>query len=386
MSKLALEVTRIIKAVEQDRDMALVRFTRKFDGVNLTPRQFTVTPDEMRKSYKRIPKELRSALLTAKERIERFHRAELSSMTESWSVETGGIRAGQKCSAILRAGIYVPGGRFCYPSTVLMACIPAKIAGVKEIIIATPPKNARDEILAAAHICGVTRLYRIGGPAAIAALAIGTRTVPKVDIIAGPGNAYVTEAKRQVFGKVGIDSLAGPSEVAIWADAKCNLSRVVANLCAQAEHGPDSRAYLLSSSERVIAEARRELPKQFKSQVTFLRFKSEREIPGKLNEIAPEHLLLAVKSARKRARKICNAGAIFIGDKTPVALGDYSAGPSHVLPTGGAARFASAVSVKTFMKWSSVIENVSKKAGPAFSSAKTLSRAEGLYRHALSLE
>ena len=383
---LVKSVGEIISRVIKEGDRALSAYSLSFDGVRLRPSDFFVGPRRMAEGLRRCPQDVLWALKTAKRRIEKFHKEEFKRIVKDWSVTLEGIRVGQTVRPISKAALYAPGGRTCYPSTVLMTAIPAKIAGVEEIILATPMKNLKDEVLAAAALAGVNRILCLGGPWAIAALAYGTKTVPKVDKIVGPGNEYVTEAKRQIYGAAGIDGLAGPSEIAVWADAKTNPESAALNLAAQAEHDPKSKGYLLSSSRKVCEEVREKIPSQFLKQIKFEILASDAAIAKKINEIAPEHLYLALAKSTRVLKLIKNAGAIFIGESSPVPLGDYSAGPSHVLPTGTSARFASGLSVKDFLKWSSVIENFNSAHSKIFEAARTLAEVEGLTFHRLSLE
>lgn len=382
---IAIKVAEIIETVRKNGDRALELFGKKFDKVTLRAREFSISQEKMKISFDRIPNQIRSALIIAQKRIERFHREELKRIKKSWSVNIDGIEVGQKLSPISSIGAYVPGGRFSYPSTVLMTCIPARVAGVKQIVIVTPPKGINDEILAAAYLSKVDQCFTVGGPAAISALAFGTETIPKVEKIVGPGNQYVTEAKRQLFGQVGIDGLAGPSEIVVWADSSAKLSKVLVNLMAQAEHDPESKSVLISKEIKVLNYIRKNIPQPFLKQTKFVLKKSERQIIDSINEIAPEHLYLAISNPQKVLPRIENAGAIFLGEDTPVPLGDYVAGPSHVLPTGRTAKFSSGLSVKDFLKSSSVIRNKSKNAYKIFDAAKQIAEIEGLRYHALSL-
>ncbi|OGR88791.1 MAG: histidinol dehydrogenase [Elusimicrobia bacterium RIFCSPLOWO2_01_FULL_60_11] len=383
---LARSVGKIISRVIKDGDRALSAYSLRFDGVKVRPSDFFAGRARMAEGLRRCPKDVLWALKAAKARIERFHREEAKRLIKSWSVSIDGIRAGQTARPVSRAAVYAPGGRTCYPSSVLMTAIPAKIAGVDEIILATPMKNLKDEVLAAAYLAGVDRILCLGGPWAIAALAYGTQTVPKVDKIAGPGNEYVTEAKRQVYGQVGIDGLAGPSEIAVWADARTDPEMAAMNLAAQAEHDPGSKGYLLTSDRRSAEEIRRRIPSKFLKQMEIRVLGTDASIAKRINEIAPEHLYLALSKPARVLKLIRNAGAIFLGETTSVPLGDYTAGPSHVLPTGTSARFGSGLSVKDFMKWNSVIERTRGKGKDAVRSAKIIAGTENLRYHIRALE
>lgn len=387
------KVYEIIQQVAQKGDRALEFYVKKFDGIRLPASKFQVSKKEMKDAFSRVSPSIKSALTEAKKRIAFFHQEELKRTRKLWCVYRDGMMVGQTVSSLNRIGIYVPGGRTCYPSTVLMTAIPAKTAGVKEVVMVTPPKNLRDEVLAAAYMSDVDFCFRIGGPAAIAALAYGTRTIPKVDKIVGPGNLYVTEAKRQVFGITGIDSLAGPSEVVVWADSSADILKVSLNLLAQAEHDPAAISYLLTTDHRIsenvnvtIKDCLKKKTVGFEPHIKFEVIRNKEILIQRINQIAPEHLYLAVKMPRHALSKIKNAGAIFLGENSPVPLGDYSAGPSHVLPTGKTASFSSGLSVKDFLKWSSVIEVKSDKSKKVFNAAKVLADVEGLNYHSLALQ
>lgn len=383
--KISEEISIILNKVQKDGDQALEFYTRKYDKIDLPARKFLVPKTELKEALKRISPNFLSALKVAKYRIEQFHKAELNGIKKKWTIRLDSTIVGQIANPIHKVGLYIPGGRTCYPSTVLMTAIPAKVAGVKEIIMVTPYKNLKDEILAAARLCGVDQIFSIGGPQAIAALAYGTKTIPKVDKIVGPGNCYVTEAKRQVFGTVGIDGLAGPSEIAVWADSDSDIFKVALNLLAQAEHDPLSRSFLITKDKTTLRKILKNIPKEFKNQIHAECFKTDQAVINKINEIAPEHLYLALKNPGQFFPFIKNAGAIFLGENSPVALGDYIAGPSHVLPTGKTARFNSGLSVKDFLKWSSTIENRSAHNKKLFQAAKILAELEKLRYHSLSL-
>lgn len=386
---LSKYITKIIKDVETKGDKALSYYTAKYDKVKLSPKGFRVPKTLIKASGKQLSPELRLSIEKAAKNIRSFHLKELSVSRKTWFADINGIKTGQIYNAVESAGIYVPGGRFPYPSTVLMSAIPAKIAGVKKLIIVTPPKNASPAVLYAACCAGVDEVYTLNGPAAIAAMAYGTKTVPKVDIIAGPGNAYINEAKRQVIGKVGIDSLAGPSEVAIIADSTAWPGFVAADILAQLEHDPDAKAYFFTDSRNLLNKVsgilkvfagQYNLGKQYRAS-----FCSIGKAVTAVNAIAPEHLELEVKQPALLAKKIKNAGAIFAGSYTPTAVGDYWAGPSHVLPTGGAARFSGGISTATFMKKTSYIECSADSMKRFGSDIERLASSEGLENHRNSI-
>jgi histidinol dehydrogenase len=359
---------------------------RRFDQVALKPRDLRVRTSELRRAQAQVSPAFLKAIKECAKNIERFAVLEKNRMTKSWLVSEGSIRIGQQINPVDSVGLYIPGGRFPYPSTVLMTAIPARVAGVKRIVMASPPKNLTPEVLAAAQLAGCDVVYRMGGAGAIAALAFGTKTVKRVDFIVGPGNQYVTEAKRQVFGFVGIDSLAGPSEVVIIADKSTPVDYVLLDLQAQAEHDPEARALLLSTDRRLVRDVGRRLSKGLAKRVRLRTVSSFAKAIEEANAIAPEHLELLFVGAEKALPQIRHAGAIFIGPATPAALGDYVAGPSHVLPTNRAARFSSGLSVATFFKRSSVIGFKARTAEHArWEAALVMGQTEGMQNHADSL-
>ncbi len=341
--------------------------------------------ERARKALRDLPPDRRAILTSAARNIERFHREELRRLPRSWRKSANGLLIGQKIGPLDSAGLYVPGGRFAYPSTVLMTAIPARVADVRRVVITTPPRHLTQEVLAAAALAGVDEIYQLGGVAAVGALAFGTRTVKRVDIIAGPGGAFVTEAKRQVFGESGIDLLAGPSEIVLLADASVPPEYAAADMMAQAEHDPLARAHLVSPDAKVLARVKDAVEPRFRSQCRFIKAAGWSQAVDEANALAPEHLSILVRNPEKLLKGLRNAGAIFIGPWSPVAVGDYWAGPSHVLPTGRSARFSSGLSVQTFMKRSSLIQlskgTIRKQAG----AIAGLAEAEGLIYHAASL-
>lgn len=391
-------VRKILRAVAKRGDQALLGYTRRFDHFRTGAKGLEVTRQERKAAWKKVDPKVIQALKTAAQRIRRFHQKEFS---RSWSLKEAGIKTGLRWLPIETVGLYVPGGRASYPSTVLMNGIPAGIAGVKEIVMVTPaPEGIVNPVtLVAADLIGVSRIFKIGGAQAIAALAYGTKTIPKVDKIVGPGNRFVAEAKRQLFGQVGIDSIAGPSELVVIADDSANPIFVAADLVAQAEHDPEARPTLISPSATVIRQIAREVERQvekierraiakqaFWRNGTKIKVRTLAEACVKANEIAPEHLSLQVRNPQKLLPQIRHAGAIFLGPYSAVALGDYVAGPNHVLPTGGTARFSSPLGVYDFMKGTSLIEITEaglKKLAPVVS---LLARTETLTGHAKSVE
>jgi histidinol dehydrogenase len=388
-------VASILAAVRERGDAALVELTERYDGVALAAAELMVSPAEFEAALARLGEPTVRALRYAAERIERFHRA---SAPRSWSMrDAAGSRLGQEVRPLRRVAVYVPGGRAAYPSTVLMTAIPARVAGVREIVLVSPPgrdKSLDPAVLAAAHIAGVTEAYRVGGAQAIAALTYGTRTIRRVDKIVGPGNIYVALAKGQVFGDVGIDMIAGPSEVMVVADDNADASFVAADLLAQAEHDPMARSVLLTPSARLVedvaAEVERQLGRLPRQEIArtaldangaLVLTSSLDEAVTLTNELAPEHLELFVADPDALLARVQNAGAVFLGRFTPEVVGDYVAGPNHVLPTAGTARFASALGTEDFVKRLSVIEYSAgglREAGPHVAE---LARVEGLEAH-----
>ena len=391
-------VRDIIAQVRAKGDEALKRYTKEFDGVDLT--SVEVGQGAIDEGFRMADPMLVDILYRASERVAAFHQHQVRN---SFLVnEEDGILMGQKIIPLERVGLYVPGGTAAYPSSVIMNCIPAKLAGVKEIVMVTPPgKDGKipPNILAAARICGVNRVFRVGGAQAIAALAYGTESVPRVDKIVGPGNQFVAEAKKQVFGKVGIDMVAGPSEILVIADGKCDPRIVAADLLSQAEHDKNASAVLVTDSEAlavaVQAAIEEQLPKLRREEIA----RASIDTNGKIivadnldtaveiaNEIAPEHLEVCVDQPFDYLDKIKNAGSIFLGRNCPEALGDYFAGPNHTLPTSGTARFSSPLSVDDFVKktqYTYYTRPALEKAQPTVS---IFAKQEGLTAHARSID
>ncbi len=397
----AKEVTvrAILETVKHQGDRALLDYTEKFDKQTLSLYQLRVSGSELDAAYQQISKDLLNAIQLACRNIEAFHRQRLP---KSW-VQFGDdeIVLGKRYTPVDRAGLYVPGGRASYPSTVLMNAIPAKVANVPRIVMVTPPgadQKINPAVLVAAQEAGVEEIYRVGGAQAIAALAYGTETIPKVDLISGPGNIYVTLAKKLVYGTVGIDSLAGPSEVLIIADGEANPVHVAADLLAQAEHDPMAAAILLTTDAKLAEKVQQEVHKQLQSHSRriltekaiahyglIVVVESLAEAAELSNLFAPEHLELEVADPWAMLEQIRHAGAIFLGNSTPEAVGDYLAGPNHTLPTSGAARYASALGVETFMKHSSLIQYSPLALKKMSSTIQILAQAEGLPSHADSV-
>ncbi|MDJ1178897.1 histidinol dehydrogenase [Roseofilum sp. BLCC_M91] len=392
-------VQQVLQTVRRNGDGALLDYTEEFDGQRLEVSQLRVSALELEAAYQQVDKPLLDAIELASRQIEAFHRQR---MPKSWvHFAQDEVVLGKHYTPVDRAGIYIPGGRAAYPSTVLMNAIPAKVAGVPRIVMCTPPgthQGISPAVLVAAQFAGVNEIYRVGGAQAIAALAYGTQTVPKVDLITGPGNIYVTLAKKMVYGVVGIDSLAGPSEVLVIADREANPVHVATDLLAQAEHDPIAAAILITTdrtlAREVAAEVDKQLinhPRQILTEKAIAHYglivvvDSLQEAVELSNLFAPEHLELEVAEPWDLLPQIRHAGAIFLGYSTPEAVGDYLAGPNHTLPTSGAARYASALGVETFMKHSSLIQYSPTALNKMASAIMTLADAEGLPSHAHSV-
>ncbi len=392
------EVGRIVEEVGRRGDGALFEYTARWDGHAVTAETVEASAEERKAAAAKIPPENREVLRLAGERIERFHKHQ---RREGWMVsDEEGVELGQRILPLERVGIYAPGGLASYPSTVLMTAIPARIAGVREIILVTPSRDGRLQpmIAAAAEIGGVNRIFKIGGAQAIAALAFGTESVPRVDKIVGPGNAYVAAAKKMVFGRVAIDMIAGPSEILIIADGTGDAAFAAADLLAQAEHDEMAGAVLLTPDESFaktvageIENLLADLPRREIAARALEAFgglvvtRNLAEAVALANRFAPEHLELMVQNPRELLPELRNAGAIFLGSHTPEALGDYVAGPSHVLPTGGTARFSSPLGVDDFVKRTSVLSFSQKGLERYAKTAVRLAEMECLEGHGRSV-
>ena len=391
-------VRDILRDVRQSGDEAVLRYTARFDRLKATGmEELEVSNAECHRALDGLAPSLRSALQTAADRIRAFHQRQVA---DSWEyTEPDGTRLGQRVTPLRRVGLYVPGGRAAYPSSVLMNALPAKIAGVRDLVMVTPtPDGERNPlVLAAAAIAGVDRVIAIGGAQAIAALAYGTESIAQVDKIVGPGNAYVAAAKRRVFGDVGIDMIAGPSEILIICDGRTDPDWIAMDLFSQAEHDAMAQAILLTPDaaflERVSRSIERLLPELPRREIigasltgrgALIQTRDLDEACAIANEIAPEHLELSVEEPEKWAGQIRNAGALFLGRHSSEALGDYCAGPNHVLPTSRSARFSSPLGVYDFQKRSSVIHVSPEGAHSLGSLAATLALGEGLDAHARS--
>lgn len=392
-----VRVAEIIAAVRKQRDRALLRFTLRFDGVQLTSANMEVKPAEIERALSQLPGKNLASLRLAAKRIAAFHGRQLQ---KSWYYHDPiGMRLGQRITPLERVGVYVPGGKASYPSTVLMNCIPAKVAGVKEIVMTSPMGENAAIILAAARIAGVDRIFRVGGAQAIAALAFGTETIPKVDKIVGPGNIFVATAKRMVFGEVNIDSIAGPSEILLLADTSADPLYVAADMLSQAEHDELAAALCVTTSATTAKKIQNAIETQLRSSKrhaitlksldtygAIIVARGEKEMIDLANAIAPEHVELIVKRPQKLARQIRNVGAMFLGPYSAPPLGDYLAGPNHVLPTGGSARFFSPLGTYDFLKRTSVIQAEKRALRSLAPQLTELARLEGLDDHARSVE
>ncbi|MFM7085580.1 MAG: histidinol dehydrogenase [Cyanobium sp.] len=390
-------VAEILRQVRRDGDRALLELSERFDGLRPDPLRIPI--EQLRAAWEATPAPLQEALQLAHERVLRFHRAQLPQDLALSGPH--GERLGRRWRPVERAGLYVPGGRASYPSTVLMNAVPARVAGVERLVMVTPPGPdglPNRTVLAAAHLAGVSEVYRVGGAQAIAALAWGTESIPRVDVISGPGNLWVTLAKKAVYGQVGIDSLAGPSEVLVIADHTARADQVAADLMAQAEHDPLAAAILITTSAALadavpaaIAEQLRNHPRAaitrraLEDWGLIVVCDDLAEAAALSDRFAPEHLELLVEDPEALAERIHHAGAIFLGPWTPEAVGDYLAGPNHTLPTSGTARFAGALSVETFLRHTSLI-GFNRAALEATSGAViALAESEGLHSHAESV-
>ena len=390
-------VAAILRAVQKTGDRALIHYTQLFDRVRLTRAAMEVKASEIERAMAKVPREDLRALRLAAKRIAAFHRRQLQ---KTWQYRDPiGMWLGQRIMPLERVGLYVPGGKASYPSTVLMNAIPAKVAGVKEVIMTSPIGMDGTTILAAAQIAGVNRIFRVGGAQAIAALAFGTETIPKVDKIVGPGNIFVSTAKRLVFGEVNIDSIAGPSEILLLADRSADPEYVAADLLSQAEHDELAAALCVTvsmSTALKIQQATEEQLRRTKRHTITVKslqkygaiivVRKMAEALQLANTIAPEHVELIVKQPEKWASRVRNAGAMFLGPYSTPPLGDYLAGPNHVLPTGGTARFFSPLGTYDFLKRTTIIQ-AEKKALRALAPKIThLARLEGLDDHARAVE
>ena len=390
-------VSEIIQNVAQNGDQAVRDYERKFDSVNLA--DFSIPAFQLDQALDSIDEDLRAALELAKQNITSFHKQEIENSFVD--VSTPGIMRGEKITPLASVGLYVPGGTAAYPSTILMCGIPAKLAGVKRVVMVTPPQPAGiiPAVLAAAKLAGVDEVYQVGGAQAIAALAYGTETIPAVDKIMGPGNIFVATAKKQVFGKVAIDMVAGPSEIGILADESANAKEIAADLLSQAEHDKRARAMLITNSKSLAEAVSKEIERQLstlprqeiaRTSIEDRGFiavmENTAEMFELMNDVAPEHLEVQLENPTQYLGLIKNAGSVFLGRYASEPLGDYVAGPNHVLPTGGTARFASPLGVYDFVKRTQFIQFDRKNLKADLKAITKLARTEGLEAHARAIE
>lgn len=391
-------VRAVIADVRARGDAALIDYTKKWDRLDLTPETLRISAKDVDEACAKVEPETKAALELAAERIQAFHARQRPS--DDRFTDEAGVELGARWTSVAAAGLYVPGGTAAYPSSVLMNAIPARVAGVKRIVMVVPTPDGvlNPLVLMAARLAGVEEIYRVGGAQAVAALAYGTKTIAPVDKIVGPGNAFVAAAKRQVFGQVGIDSIAGPSEILVIADAKNDPAWIAADLLSQAEHDESSQSILITddtafadSVARAVDAELKAMPRASTAGASWRDFgaiivtRTLDEAPALVDAVAPEHLEIATETPEALAAKIANAGAIFLGRHTPEAIGDYVAGPNHVLPTARTARFSSGLSVLDFMKRTSIVRCSAEslaKIGPA---AMALAGAEGLHAHGRSI-
>lgn len=397
-AKIETRVKRILKNVERNGDAAVARYVKKFDGLALSPKKFLVSSKEIRQAYASLPRADLQALQFAARRIRAFHRKQRVS---TWVSEEKGVKLGQLITPLDVVGLYVPGGKALYPSTVLMNAIPAKVAGVPRIVMCSPTASGGIDpcLLVAADLAGVDEVYRVGGVQAIGALAYGTKQIPRADKIVGPGNMYVAAAKRAVYGTVDIDMVAGPSELLVIADASADPAHCAADLLCEAEHDEEARVYLVTTSmafaRKVAREIRNQLPKLTRQHIAaysvgqyakIFVVSNLDEAFDVANAIAPEHLEVLLPRPFDYVKKIRHAGAVFMGTHTPPAVADYVAGPNHVLPTGGSARFFSALSLDDYVKRTNVVAYTQAQLKVVTPYVTRLAAMEGLQAHARSIE
>jgi len=399
-SEIQAVVNSIIKDIKNNGDSALLSYTKKFDHLeSKSLSELELTKESLKEAYESLDHSTQTALNESAQRIRDYHQNQIQN---SWDyVEDDGTRLGQKITAIDSVGLYVPGGKAAYPSSVLMNAIPAKVAGVKNIIMVVPTPNGEKNalVLAAAHVANVDRVFTIGGAQAVAALAFGTETIPQVDKIVGPGNAYVAEAKRMVFGTVGIDMIAGPSEILVITDGQTNPDWLAMDLFSQAEHDELAQSILISSDNSVFKKIIKSMEKlidtmprkkiiqtSLENRGLFIEVNNLNEAAEVSNFISPEHLELSVSDPDDLIQKIKHAGAIFMGINTCESVGDYCAGPNHVLPTSRTARFSSPLGVYDFQKRSSIINLSAKAASRLGKIASIMAEGEGLFAHARSAD
>ncbi|PPK60979.1 histidinol dehydrogenase [Malaciobacter marinus] len=392
-------VTNIITEIVEEKNSALKRHIEKFDKWEAkSDEELLISKDDMKKAYENIDENLKSALHKAYDRIKAYHEKQLP---KSWiDFEKNGTILGQKVTAVDRAGLYIPGGKAAYPSSLLMNAIPAIVAGVEEIVVCTPtPNNEVNELLlAACYICNISKAFKVGGASAIAAMAYGTETIPKVDVITGPGNIFVATAKKLVFGEVNIDMIAGPSEIGILSDSTAKPKYLAIDLLSQAEHDEMASSIMITTDENIAKETSIEVDNYLKTlsrseiarksideRGAIIIASSMDEACDLMNKIAPEHLEVMTTNPFELLSKIKHAGAIFLGENTPEPIGDYIAGPNHTLPTGSTAKFYSPLNVENFMKKSSIINFSSQAIDELGEACAILADTEGLTAHAESV-
>jgi len=391
-------VRTILQAVERGGDKAVLRYTKQFDKVSLKPEALRVTADEIKNAYFHIRKDEGDALRLAAQRITAFHERQRS---KTWMYQDGDATLGQLVTPVDAVGVYVPGGKAVYPSSVLMCAIPARVAGVERVVMVTPPQKGpiNPYLLVAADIAGVTEIYQVGGVQAVAALAYGTKVIGKVDKIVGPGNIYVATAKRLLYGTVGIDMIAGPSELLVVADAQANPAHVAADLLCEAEHDEGAQVFLVTTSERLAKDVSKLIDQQLKGlqrekiaskaiarhSLAFVVETMEDAIDV-ANQIAAEHVTLSVDNPFDYLERIRHAGALFLGRYTPPSVADYVAGPNHVLPTGGSARFFSPLSVNDYVKVSNIVHYTKQELARVKDPLVRLAHIEGFDAHAKSAQ
>lgn len=391
-------VRAILQAVERGGDKAVLRYTKQFDKVALKPDALRVTPEEIKNAYFHIRKDEGDALRLAAQRITAFHERQ---RTKTWMYQDGDVTLGQAVMPLDAVGVYVPGGKAVYPSSVLMCAVPAKVAGVQRVVMVTPPQKGpiNPYLLVAADIAGVTEIYRAGGVQAVAALAYGTKTIAKVDKIVGPGNIYVATAKRLLYGIVGLDMIAGPSELLVVADEQANPAHIAADLLCEAEHDEEAQVFLVTTSERLAKDVSKLIEQQLKGlqrekiaskaiarhAVAFVVGTIDEAIDV-ANQIAAEHLTLSVDNPFDYLEQIRHAGALFLGRYTPPSVADYIAGPNHVLPTGGSARFFSPLSVNDYVKVSNIVHYTKHELAKVKDPLIRLAHIEGFDAHAKSAQ
>lgn len=399
ISNVTAIVGNIIDEIKSDKNRALKKHIAKFDNwTPLSDEDLKISTESMQAAYNNINKELKAALHLSYDRIKVYHEKQ---KPKSWfDTEDNGTILGQKVTPVDSAGLYIPGGKAAYPSSLLMNVIPAQVAGVENIVVCTPtPDNEPNELLlAACHLCGVTQVYKVGGASAIAAMAYGTESIPKVDVITGPGNIFVATAKKMVFGEVNIDMIAGPSEIGILADESANANHLAIDMLSQAEHDEMASSILITSSQKLADEVKIELEnwllklprqeiarKSIEERGAIIVSKDMDEAIALMNHIAPEHLEVCTDNPFELLPFIKHAGAIFLGHNTPEAIGDYVAGPNHTLPTGGTAKFYSPLGVENFMKKTSIISFSKKAINEVGEACALIASTEGLTAHEQSV-